>query len=101
MVDWKEGRGAHVENEQGVLGCHDLRGRIAGDLVNLFVPPMIPALDPGNGVAGPLQNEDVFYQGTLFQGTVDYGLGRDGLSTSLSLVAGDDDSGRAVVDAVA
>ena len=62
---------------------------------------MIPALDPGNRVASPLENEDVCYQGTLFQGAVNYGLGRDGLATSPALVAGDDHSGRAIIDAVA
>lgn len=64
------------------------------------MPPFIPALGPRDCVASPFQNEDVFDEGTLFEGGVNDGFCGDGLSTTAALIAGDDDAAFTVLYAV-
>jgi hypothetical protein len=64
------------------------------------VPPLVSAFGHRNFVSGSLQDQDVFDLGALLQRSIDNGLGRDRLSTSLALVGRDDDSAATVVGSV-
>ena len=64
------------------------------------MPPFITSLGPGNGVSGPLEDENVLNFGAVLESSINDSLGGDGLSASPSLVRGDQDTGLAVLDAV-
>ena len=92
---------SYVENEEGVLGGHDLRWAVIGHLECLLVPPLISALGHSNRVTGPPEDENMLNIGTLLQCRVHDGLGGNGLATALSLIASDHDAGLAVLATIA
>jgi hypothetical protein len=81
------GRPTGVEDEERILGAHDLDGADGRDLGALLVPPRISTLGPSDLAARSLEDEDVLDQGALLERGVDDGLGRDRLSSSLALTA--------------
>lgn len=81
------GRPTGVEDEERILGAHDLDRADGRDLGALLVPPRISTLGPGDLAARSLEDENVLDQGALLERGVDDGLGRDRLSSSLALAA--------------
>lgn len=53
------------------------------------MPPLVPSLGPWNLVASALENEDVFNMGNLLDGCVGDNLGGNCLTTTATLVGGD------------
>ena len=92
--------GTHVKNEQGILGRHDFRRAVVGDLSGLLVPPLIPSRSPWDLVTSALEDQDMLDAWGLLDGSVSDDLGGDGLSTAATLVGGDQDAGLAVVHAI-
>lgn len=64
------------------------------------MPPLVSAFGEGYFVSSSLENQDVFDPRAFLQRSINNGLGRDRLSTSLSLVGRDDDSAATVVGSV-
>ena len=92
--------GTHVKNEQGILGRHNFRWAVVGDLSGLLVPPLIPSRSPWDLVTSALEDQDMLDAWGLLDGSVSDDLGGDGLSTAATLVGGDQDAGLAVVHAI-
>jgi hypothetical protein len=90
----------YVEDEERVLGGHDLGWAVRGDLGDFLVPPQIPSLGPGDLAASALEDKDMLYVGALLDCGVDDHLSGDGLAATLSLIRRDHDTGLAVVDAI-
>ena len=65
------------------------------------MPPQISARGPRHFIPRTLQHEDVFDEGTLFDGRIDDHLRRDSLTAAPALVGGDDDARLAVLNTVA
>jgi hypothetical protein len=106
------GRGVHdplglprgaggVEQEEGVLRVHGLRGDVRRPLLDLLVPPPVAALGHGHVGAGAAVHQAVGDVRALLQRIVDNLLGADQLAAALALVAGDDDLGPRIVDPIA
>lgn len=95
------GRARGIQEEERVLGVHDLGGNVVGPLLNLLVPPEIAALLHGDLGAGALEDQAASDVGALLEGVVDNLLGANELATALALVGGDDDLGAGVNDTVA
>ena len=64
------------------------------------MPPFVTSLCPGNRVSGPLEDENVLDRGTVLESGIDDGLGGNSLSTSSTLIRGDQHTGLAILDAV-
>ena len=94
-------RCTYVKDEERGLRSHHFRWAIAGHLRGLLVPPLVPALDPGDGLAGSLENEDMLDEGTLFERGVHDSLCSDSLTAPAALVSRDHDATLAVLDTVA
>jgi hypothetical protein len=89
-----------VQQEQGVLRVHGLRGDVRGPLLDLLVPPPVAALGHRHIGSGALEDQAVGDIGALLQRIVDDLLGADELATALALVTGDDDLGLGINDPV-
>jgi hypothetical protein len=61
----------HVEDEQRVLGAHDLRRTVGRDLCALFVPPKVTAFGHWDLVTGSLKNENLLDSRALLERGVD------------------------------
>ena len=70
------------------------------DSDGLLVPPLVTTLCPGDGVSGPLEDENVLDDGAALEGGIDDGLGGDSLSTSSAFIGGDQNTGPAIQDTV-
>ena len=70
------------------------------DSDGLFLPPLVTTLCPGDGVSGPLEDENVLHDGTALEGGTDDGLGGDSLSTSSAFIGDDQNTGPAIQDTV-
>jgi hypothetical protein len=79
-------RSGGVEDEEQVFGSDDFGGTVSRYSAELFVPPEVSSFDPVEGVASALEDEYVFDIGAFFEGSVDNGLGRDGLSAALKKI---------------
>lgn len=90
----------YVEDEQGVFRVHDFRRTIRRNLGRLLVPPLVPAFGHRYLVSSTLEHQNVFDFGALLQRSINNGLGRDCLSTSLALIGRDDDSAATVIGTV-
>lgn len=94
-------RAGSVQQEERVLGVHGLGGNVVGVLLDLLMPPPIPALGPGDLSAGALEDQAVGDVGALLQRLIDNLLGANDLAAALALVGRDDNLGLGVDDAVA
>ena len=92
--------GTYVEDEKRVFGGHDLGRTVAGYLGGLLMPPNISARSQGNLIACTLEEKDVLNARTILQGSVDDGLGGDGLAASTALIGSNHDAGSAIIYAV-
>ena len=98
MVKAKE---THVKNEKRILRGHDLWNTVVGDFKDFLVPPVVSPLGPSDLVARSLENEDVLDMWALGESSIDNGFVGDCLSTTPTLIGGDDDAGLAVLNAIA
>lgn len=64
------------------------------------MPPEITPLGPRNLRASPLVDQYLLDERAVLESGIDDGLGCDGLASTATFVAGDDDSALAVVDTV-
>jgi len=90
----------HIENEQGIFGCHDLRWAVVRHFLNLIVPPFIPSLSPGDLVTSPLQNKYMFDHRAFLKGSIDDHLGGDYLAASLAFVASNNHARAAILNTI-
>ncbi len=93
-------RKAYVEDEQGILGTHDLTWAERGNGCRLFVPPDIATLSPGNLTSSPLQHDNLLNLGAVLESSVNNSLGGDRLSSTSTFISGDDNARTTVVDTV-
>lgn len=100
FTEKKGSAGTHVENEQRIFRRHDLRRAVVRDLGGLFVPPLVATLCPWNLVSSALEHQDVLDDRALLDRGVGNDLGGDCLSTSATLIRGDQDARLAVVHAI-
>lgn len=91
---------AHVEDEQRIFGCHDLRWAVVRYLCDLIVPPFIPSLSPRHFIASPLENKYMLDNRALFEGSIDDHLGSNCFATSLALVTGNDHTRATILNTV-
>ena len=64
------------------------------------MPPFVATLCPGDGVSGPLEDEDVLDHGAFLESGIDDGLGSNCLAASSSLIGGYQNAGLAIQDAI-
>ena len=65
------------------------------------MPPFVPSFNPRDGLAGPLQNQDVFHERDTGNSSIDDSLSGDRLATTTSFIGGDDHSASAIDNSVA
>lgn len=98
---WLTSGARGVEEEQRILRVHGLWGNVGGPLLDLLVPPHISTRGPWDIGSGALVNQAASDTRALLECVIHNLLGRDNLSSTLALVAGDDNLGLGVVDTVA
>lgn len=89
-----------VEDEEGVLGTHDLGRAEGGNLGGLFVPPLVAALDKVDIAPSALEDQDVLDGWGTLEGGIDNSLGGNGLASATALVGGDNDTRAAVYNTI-
>lgn len=98
---WLTSGSRGVEEEQRILRVHWLWGNVGGPLLDLLVPPPISTGGPWDVGSGALVDQAAGDAWALLECIVHNLLGGNNLSSTLALVAGDDNLGLGVVDTVA
>jgi hypothetical protein len=94
------GGSGSVEKEERVLGGHELGGDVSGVLGGLLVPPDIASLDHWDLSTCAAEDNDVADVRAGLKSLVNDSLGSNNLSSTLSLIGGDDNSGVGIEDTV-
>lgn len=93
-------RSGGVKDEKRVFGRNDFGRAVRLNAFLCLVPPVIPLIVPLDVSTSAFQNEDVLNERALFESGVNNRFRSDGLSSSLSFVGSDNDSGLGVDDSV-
>ena len=98
---WFSGGTRSVQQEQWILRVNWYGREIWSVFLQLIVPPKITASQEWDmRVSGSLEHKHVAHMGTFLQCVVHDLFRLDGLSASLGLIGGDDDSGVGIDDSV-
>lgn len=90
------GRTGSVEQKQRVFGANGLGSNVVRVLLDLLVPPDVTARGPGNLGTGALVDQNAGDLGALLESLVDDALSANGLTTTTTLIGGDDDLGASI-----
>jgi hypothetical protein len=89
-----------IEDEKRVFGGHNLIRTEPGNLSGFFVPPFVTTRGPRDFITRPSQDEDVFDERTLLEGSINDGLSSNRFATTTTLVTCDEDSALAILDTI-
>ena len=91
----------YIENEKGILCCHDLRWAVCGDFCNLLMQPFVPSWGDWDLVSGSSEKEHMFYIRAFFDGGIHDRLGGDSFPTAATFVGGQNNARVTVENAIA